>query len=92
MTASLPQEISEKILMRSDEFLLLVSKVLDEPTWLFTLVDKDHPLSTGDAPRDLVRLSHDYHLSVTWGDVTERGNHSGLVGSHERGKRRRVSP
>ena len=47
MTASLPQEISEKILMRSDEFLLLVSKVLDEPPWLFALVDKDHPLPTG---------------------------------------------
>ena len=50
MTASLPQEISERILMRSD-----------------------HPLSAGDAPPDLVRLSHDYHLSVTWGDVTVSG-------------------
>jgi D-alanyl-D-alanine carboxypeptidase len=69
MTASLPQDIRDRILSHPADFLSLVSKALDEPAELFTLVDKNHPLPSDYSPGDLSRVSREYHLAVTWGEV-----------------------
>jgi D-alanyl-D-alanine carboxypeptidase len=72
MTSSLPASIQDRILARPRDFLELVARVLDEPADFFILVDKRHALPADYVPPDLVRLSKDYQLEISWTDVPVR--------------------
>ena len=65
MTATLPAELRVGIMARPDKFLRLMAQVLDQPPYLFVLVDKLHALSPDYVPPDLVALK-DYPVRTSW--------------------------
>ncbi|HVO38413.1 MAG TPA: M15 family metallopeptidase [Spirochaetia bacterium] len=71
MTSSLPPEIARGILARPQDFLHLMTKVLDQPAALFVLVDKRHSLPAEYVPPDLVPLKN-YPVRTTWPNLLLR--------------------
>lgn len=66
MLVGLPPSIQKGILAEPEKFFQLVSIVLDEPSDLFILVDKQHSLGPGYVPPDLVDIST-YPINVREG-------------------------
>lgn len=73
MTNELPASIRETILARPAAFLSEIAAILREPAIYFVLVDKEHALSAGYAPPDLVNLKT-AGLSVARADLVLRGS------------------
>jgi D-alanyl-D-alanine carboxypeptidase len=68
LTSTLPDSIRAQIRSRPQEFLDLLSGVLDQEAVLTVLVDKSHPLSSTYEPTDLVFLRQYSDLSLDSND------------------------
>jgi D-alanyl-D-alanine carboxypeptidase len=68
LTSTLPDSIRAQIRSRPQEFLDLLSGVLDQDAVLTVLVDKSHPLSSTYEPTDLVFLRQYSDLSLDSND------------------------
>jgi D-alanyl-D-alanine carboxypeptidase len=66
MLVGLPASVQKGILAEPEKFFQMVAAVLDEPSDLFILVDKQHSLGPDYVPPDLVDIST-YHVSVREG-------------------------
>jgi len=71
MAHDMPSDIREGILARPSAFLSLMAKVLDQPSDLLVLVDKNHALPADYVPPDLVPLRK-YALRTTWPNLMMR--------------------
>jgi len=71
MTPALPAKVRADILARPAAFMQAIARVLDQPSDLFILVDKQHPLPSDYVPPDLGSLKG-YPLVAAWPHIMPR--------------------
>ena len=72
ISTDLPKDIQSRILANSEDFITQLSAVLDQPSGLFVLADKQHFLGADYKPGDIVPLTNYPELTLSRNNLSLR--------------------